>query len=84
MDSAEWFMNDSPKHARLLIDSIDSKSIDRHSLNARYALLKTEADYKNYINETNDSLIMIAVRYYSGKRDVLSRFQSYYYLGCIY
>lgn len=84
MDSAEWLMNDSPKHARLLIDSIDSKYIDRRSLNARYALLKTEADYKNYINETNDSLIMIAVRYYSGKRDVLSRFQSYYYLGCIY
>ncbi|MBO4561075.1 MAG: hypothetical protein J5705_03785 [Bacteroidaceae bacterium] len=84
MDSAELIMNDNPERAYALMDSIDSSTIHRRSLQARYALLYTEVQYKNYIDETNDSLIMIAVRYYSGKKDVNRRFQSFYYLGCIY
>ena len=84
MDSAELIMNDNPERAYALMDSIDSSTIHRRSLQARYALLYTEVQYKNYIDETNDSLIMIAVRYYSGKKDVYRRFQSFYYLGCIY
>lgn len=84
MDSAEQIMNDNPDRAYVLMDSIDSGSIRNRSLQARYALLYSEAQYKNYIDETNDSLIMIAVRYYSANKDVLSRFLSFYYLGCIY
>ena len=84
MDSAELIMNDYPERACQLMDSIDSHSIRSRALQARYALLYTEARYKNYIDETNDSLIMIAVRYYSIGNDYLSRFRSYYSLGCIY
>ena len=84
MDNAELIMNDDPEYALRLMDSIDSHSIQGRALQARYALLYTEAQYKNYIDESNDSLIMIAVRYYSGRKDYLSRFRSYYDLGCIY
>ena len=84
MDSAELIMNDNPERACQLMDSIDSHSIRSRALQARYALLYTESRYKNYIDETNDSLIMIAVRYYSIGNDYLSRFRSYYSLGCIY
>lgn len=84
MDSAEAVMNDDPEYAFRLMDSIDSHLIRSRALQARYALLYTEAQYKNYIDETNDSLIMIAVRYYTGHNDITSRFLSFYYLGCIY
>ena len=84
MDSAELIMNDNPERAYKLIDSIDSRSISSRALRARYALLYSEAQYKNYIDESSDSLIMIAVSFYSVGNDYLSRFRSYYSLGCIY
>ena len=84
MDSAELIMNDNPERACQLMDSIDSHSIRSRALQARYALLYTEARYKNYIDETNDSLIMIAVRYYSNHSNTFYKFLSFYYLGCIY
>lgn len=84
MDSAEQVMNNNPERAYILMDSIDSGLLHNRSLQARYALLYSEAQYKNYIDETNDSLIMIAVRYYSAKKDLLRRFMSFYYLGCTY
>lgn len=84
MDSAEFVMNENPEQAYGLMSDIDPKSIRSRALQARYALLYTEAQYKNYINETSDSLIMIAVRYYSNHNNTFYRFLSYYYLGCIY
>lgn len=84
MDSAELVMNESPKQVYGLMADIDPQSIRSRAMQARYALLYTEAQYKNYINETSDSLIMIAVRYYSNHNNTFYRFLSYYYLGCIY
>ena len=84
MDSAESVMNDAPEHSLKLLDSIDSKDIRSGALNARYALLYTEAKYKCYKPVLNDSLIMIAVRYYSTGNHPEHQFRSYYSLGCIY
>ena len=84
MDSAEVVMNDAPEHALALIDSIAPESIHSCSLNARYALLYSESLFKNYIKAPNDSIIMIAVRYYSIKNDPVRKFRSYYTLGCVY
>lgn len=84
MDSAEVIMNDAPEHALALIDSIAPESIHNCSLNARYALLYSESLFKNYIKAPNDSIIMIAVRYYSIKNDPVRKFRSYYTLGCVY
>ena len=84
MDSAEIIMNDDPEYALLLLDSIDSRSIHRRALNARYALLYSEVNYKCYNTADNDSLIMIAVRYYSLGNHPELLFRSFYSLGCIY
>ena len=84
MDSAEQIMNDNPIQALNLLDSIDSSSIHNRSIQARYALLYSETQYKNYVDSMNDSLIMIAVRYYSISNNLVNRFRSYYLLGCIY
>jgi tetratricopeptide (TPR) repeat protein len=51
---------------------------------AAYALLRTQADDKNYIDKTNDSLISLAVRYYSTHGNDLQKAKAFYYLGRIY
>lgn len=84
MDSAEAVMNDYPETALQLMDSIDSQSISGRELQARYALIYSEVLYKNAIDVDSDSLIMIAVRYYSISKDLIKRFRSYYTLGCIH
>lgn len=84
MDSAEVIMNDDPDMAFRFMDSIDSHSISGKERKARYALLYSEAQYKKGIDAADDSLIMIAVRYYSINKNMLNRFRSYYMLGCTY
>ena len=84
MDSAEVIMNDEPEMAFRFMDSIDSHSIRGRERQARYALLYSEAQYKYGIDAADDSLIMIAVRYYSISKNLLNRFRSYYMLGCTY
>ena len=51
---------------------------------AHYALLYTQAQDKNYIDETNDSLINIAVAYYRHTDDVRNKFLSHYYQGRVH
>ena len=84
MDSAESIMNDAPEQAFQLLDSIDSRSMHSRALNARYALLYTEAQYKCFIQAPDDSLILIAIKYYSVGNHPEQLFRSFYCLGCIY
>lgn len=84
MDSAECIMDDNPAYADSLMRSIDPSSILTPKQRARYALLYTAAEYRNYQTFNNDSLIMEAVQYYSIRNNIDYRFLSYYYLGCVY
>jgi tetratricopeptide (TPR) repeat protein len=51
---------------------------------ALYALLLTEAKYKNYDPITSDSLISQAVRYYRDSNDREKATRSLLYQGCVY
>jgi len=84
MDSAEFIMNDNPSLSLNILDNIDSNNLRSQANQALYALLYSESLYKNYIKAPNDSLIMIAVRYYSVGNNKEYLFRSYYCLGCIY
>lgn len=84
MNKAETIMDDDPETAFQHLDSIESQSISGRKIKARYALLCSEAMYKNGIEVDSDSLIMVAVRYYSIKKDLPKRYRSFYLLGCIY
>ena len=84
MDSVESMVDDNPAYADSLIKLIDPNYIKGAKHKARYALLYTMAEYKNYQPLTTDSLIMEAVRYYSIRKNIDYRFLSYYYLGCAY
>ena len=63
LDRAEPLIETAPDTALALLDSIDSRRLYRGD-KARYALLRSQALDKNYIDVTNDSLINIAVNYY--------------------
>lgn len=67
MDNAEELMTDRPDSAYQMLRTLDAQAIDGERLQARYALLYTRAQYKNYREDGNDSLITIAVRYYDAK-----------------
>ena len=83
MDKAEALMQDNPKEALSLLDSIKRQPIVGNELNARFALLYSMALDKNYIDVTDDSLICIAEDWYSRKGDVREKFLSYYYKGVV-
>ena len=50
---------------------------------ARYALLKTQTHDKNYIDDTNDSLILHAVRYYDDHGSKREQMLAHFYHGAI-
>ena len=84
LDSVESVMDSDAAYADSLIRRIDPNSVSGKRLRARYALLQTAVDYKNYRTFTTDSLIMEAVNYYSISDNADYSFLSYYYLGCVY
>lgn len=84
LDRAAAIMDDRASTAFSELSQINTANLSGKRQTARYALLYTQAQYKCYIDETSDSLINIAVDYYSTKRDTHSKFLSYYYQGCIY
>jgi len=83
LDSAETVMTTAPDTALALLDSIDSDRLSRAD-NARYALLRSQALDKNYIDVTNDSLINIAVKYYQNSQNYRYKGMAYYYLSRVY
>ena len=84
LDEAETLMTESPDSAYTLLQTLPVDELHQDKNRARYALLYSQALDKNYIDETNDSLINIAVEYYRTTDDVRSKFLSFYYQGRIY
>ena len=66
-----------------LID-VGAVSIEGDRQMARYALLKTQTHDKNYIDDTNDSLILQAVRYYDEHGSKREQMLAHFYHGAIF
>ncbi len=64
------------------IRTIDASNLSDQD-KAYYSLLKTQADYKNYIVATTDSAINFAVDYYSHSTDKEKHTRSLIYQGCV-
>ena len=81
---ADSLMEEYPDSALHILESIESQQLTVHADRAYYALLLTQARDKNYIVQTDDSLIRTAVQYYDSIGDVQMQAKAYYYKGCIY
>ena len=84
LNRVETLLNEYPDSAYTLLQTLHRDDIHQRSNQARYALLYTQVQDKNYIDETNDSLIAVAVDYYRRSDDVRSKFLSFYYQGRVY
>lgn len=69
LDRAEMCMETSPDSAFVALDSLDRRLLDTPELKARHALLYSQALEKCGIEVYNDSIISIALEYYSAVGD---------------
>ena len=81
---AEALMNEYPDSAWTLLNTISPDEMGQNRNRALYALLYTQAQDKTYRDETNDSLISVAVDYYRDSDDVRRKFLSFYYKGRVH
>ena len=81
---AEALMNERPDSAWAVLNTLSPDEMGQNRTRALYALLHTQAQDKTYRDETNDSLISIAVDYYRHTDDARRKFLSYYYKGRIH
>lgn len=83
LDKAETLMQEHPKDALALLDSLKQYSLHGKATNARYALLYSMALDKNYIDVKDDSLISIAETWYANKGNIKEKYLSHYYKGVV-
>ena len=90
LDRIEQVVVPRPDSALIELVRLDSLldagavSIEGERQMARYALLKTQTHDKNWIDDTNDSLILRAVRYYDEHGSKREQMLSHYYHGAIF
>lgn len=83
LDVAEAVMSERPDSALTILRTIDADKLYSPSRKARYSLLSVQADDKNYIDSTDDTIIRYALDYYEDSDDDYRKMLSYYYLGRI-
>ena len=81
---AEALMDAHPDSAWTVLNTLSPDEMGQNRTRACYALLYTQAQDKTYRDETNDSLISVAVDYYRNTDDERRKFLSYYYKGRVY
>lgn len=84
MDLAESLMGSKPDSSLLLLEDIKIESLKGDKEKARYALLKSMALDKNYIDTTTFEVLEPAIEYYLKKGNPDDKLRTYYYQGRIY
>lgn len=67
--AADSIMHEDPAMALDLLNSIKAQSLDGKRNQAYYALLLSQARYRNYVVATSDSMINVALDYYKHHQD---------------
>ena len=81
---ADSLMQSRPDSALCILQGIPMDKFATQADSACYALLLTQARDKNYVVQTDDSLIRYAVAYYDKTNDVRMQAKAHYYWGCVY
>ncbi|WP_294608425.1 hypothetical protein [uncultured Bacteroides sp.] len=81
---ANSLMQSQPDSALSILRGISMENFAAQADSAYYALLLTQARDKNYVVQTDDSLIRYAVAYYDKTNDVRMQAKAHYYWGCVY
>lgn len=84
MDMAEELLNTKPDSAFTILENIPVTNRKGKEIAARYALLKSMALDKNYIDTTTFDVLQPAIDYYLKKGSPDEKLRTYYYQGRIY
>ena len=84
MDIAENLMNTIPDSALTILEDITVSNIKDIDIGSRYALLKSMALDKNYIDTTTFDILQPAINYYIKNGTPNAQLRTYYYEGRIY
>ena len=69
LGEVESYISDEPERALSVLDSLGDAGVRGGEARAKYALLRSMALDKNYIDVADDSLINVAVEWYSRRGD---------------
>lgn len=81
---ADSLMQSRPDSSLQLLEEVSAPQKMGKTDRAWYALLLTQAKYKNYVSLENDSLIQVAVDYFEKNSDRERLAKSYFYSGCVH
>lgn len=84
MNLAESLMDSRPDSALDILNSVNVETLDGKRNNARYALLKSMALDKNYVDTTNFDVLQPAIDYFLRKGTADEKLKTYYYQGRVY
>lgn len=84
MDMAENILNTKPDSALTILENIPVTNIKGKEIKAKYALLKSMALDKSYIDTTTFDVLQSAIDYYIKKGSPDEKLRTYYYQGRIY
>jgi tetratricopeptide (TPR) repeat protein len=84
MNLAEEFINTKPDSALAILEGIPTSYIKGGKTSARYALLKSMALDKNYMDTTTFDILQPAIDYYIKHGSPDEKLRTYYYQGRIY
>ncbi len=84
MDLAENLMESKPDSSLVILDNISKSDLKGKKESARYALLKSMALDKNYIDTTTFDVLQPAIDYYIENGSPDEQLRTYYYQGRIF
>ena len=83
LDAADCLMELRPDSSLIILDSIQPSALNERGLKARYALLKSMALDKNYVDTTTFVVLQPAIDYYLENGTLDEKLRTYYYQGRI-
>ena len=84
LDDADRLMESRPDSALAILESMDMLDLKGKRERARYALLKSMALDKNYVDTTSFEILQPAIDYYLENGTPDEKLRTYYYQGRIY
>ena len=84
LEDVDSYIEARPDSALAVLEGIDKSKLTSKELEAKYALLLSQALDKNYIDLQSDSIIAPAVNYYKYHGTDDERFRTLYYAGRVY
>ena len=84
LDAADSLMELRPDSSLIILDSIQPSALTERGLKARYALLKSMALDKNYVDTTTFDVLQPAIDYYLENGTPDEKLRTYYYQGRIF